>query len=87
MVAKCPCDENDSELKNVSAETSDTPAVDPASDPVAARRADALERLADAFFGGSSAGDATAVTGGDRSTINLHFTPETLAADGATAEA
>ena len=76
------CDENDSELKNVPAETSDAPAVDPASDPVAARRADALERMADTFLGQS-----TIVTGGDRCTINLHTTPDTLAADGETAEA
>ena len=76
------CDENDSEFENVPAETSDDLAVDPASDPVAARRADALERMADAFLGQS-----TAVTGGDRCTINLHATPDTLAADGETAEA
>jgi len=74
-------DENDFELKNVSAETSDRPAVDPASDPVSARRADALERVADAFLGNRST-----VTGGDRCTINLHTTPFTLREDGGTAE-
>ena len=77
------CDENDSELKNVSAETSARPETGPQSEPVAQRRADALERLADAFFG---AGSST-VSGGDRCTIHLHTTPDTLAANGDTAEA
>ncbi|MBS3748017.1 MAG: DUF222 domain-containing protein [Wenzhouxiangellaceae bacterium] len=81
------CDENDSDLKNVPAETSDAPAVDPASDPIAARRADGLERLADAFFASAGTGESPAVTGGDRCTINLHATPDTLAADGETADA
>ena len=40
------------------------------------------KRMADAFLGQS-----TIVTGGDRCTINLHATPDTLAADGVTAEA
>jgi hypothetical protein len=79
------CDENDSELRNVSAETPEPPADQPASDPVAARRADALERMADAFFAGTSAADSI-VTGGDRCTINLHTTADTLRADGETAE-
>jgi len=74
-------DEALQERKDVSAETSDRPAVDPASDPIAARRADALERVADAFFGGSET-----VHGGDRCTINLHTTPDTLREDGETAE-
>jgi len=81
------CDENDSESKNVPAETCDEPAVDQVSDPVAARRADALERLADAFFNKASSTESSAVAGGDRSTINLHTTPDTLAADGETAKA
>ncbi|MBS3824859.1 MAG: DUF222 domain-containing protein [Wenzhouxiangellaceae bacterium] len=85
------CDENDSDLKNVPAETSDAPAVDqagdPCSDPIAARRADGLERLADAFFASAGTGESPAVTGGDRCTINLHATPDTLAADGETADA
>jgi len=81
------CDENDSDLKNVPAEMSDAPAVDPASDPIAARRADALERLADAFFAGAGTGESPTVSGGDRCTINLHTTPDTLAADGEAAEA
>ncbi|MBS3747507.1 MAG: DUF222 domain-containing protein [Wenzhouxiangellaceae bacterium] len=74
-------------LQNVPAETCDEPAVDQVSDPVAARRADALERLADGFFGKSGSTESSAVTGGDRCTINLHTTPDTLAADGHTAEA
>src|SRR6056297_3776127 len=81
------CDESDSELKNVPTEPCDEPAVDQVSDPVAARRADALERLADAFFGKSGSTESSAVTGGDRCTINLHTTADTLAADGETAEA
>jgi len=80
------CDENDSESKNVPAETSDEPAVDRVSDPVAARRADALERLADAFLGQSGSAASSAGTGGDRCTINLHTTADTLTADGQTAE-
>lgn len=74
-------DEAQDELKHVSAETSHEPAVEPTSDPIAARRADALERMADAFFG-----NAGAVHGGDRCTINLHTTPDTLREDGETAE-
>lgn len=81
------CDENDHELKNVPAETSERPATEPHSEPVAQRRADTLERLADAFFGNSGDAESSAVTGGDRCTINLHTTPDTLAADGDTAEA
>jgi len=74
-------DEALQERKDVSAETSDRPAVDPASDPISQRRADALERVADAFFGNSET-----VHGGDRCTINLHTTPDTLREDGETAE-
>ena len=80
------CDENDSELKNVPAETSDRPATEAQSEPVAQKRADALERLADAFFAKSGGDGSSTVTGGDRCTINLHTTPDTLAADGETAE-
>jgi len=75
-------DENDYESENVSAETSNKPEVHPASDPVAARRADALERMADGFLGQSAT-----VTGGDRCTLHLHTTRDALAADGETAEA
>jgi len=81
------CDENDSELKNVPAGTSEHPETEPQSEPVAQRRADALERLADAFFGKSGGAGSSAVNGGDRCTINLHTTPDTLAAVGETAEA
>jgi len=81
------CDENDSELKNVPAETSDESAFDQVSEPVAQRRADALERLADAFFAKSGSSESSGVNGGDRCTINLHTTLDTLAADGETAEA
>jgi len=81
------CDENDSELKNVPAGTSEHPETEPQSEPVAQRRADALERLADAFFGKSGGAGSSAVNGGDRCTINLHTTPDTLAAVGEKAEA
>ena len=80
-------DEEFEERKNVSAETSEGPATKPESEPVAQRRADALERLADAFFGKSTGAGSSAATGGDRCTIHLHTAPETLAADGETAEA
>ncbi|MBS3747961.1 MAG: DUF222 domain-containing protein, partial [Wenzhouxiangellaceae bacterium] len=80
-------DEEFEERKNVSAETSERPETEPQSDPVAQRRADALERLADAFFGKPGGAGSAAVTGGDRCTINLHTTPDTLTADGETAEA
>jgi len=74
-------DEATEERRDVSAEESDRLAVKPASDAVSQRRADALERMADAFVGGSPT-----VTGGDRCTINLHTTPDTLRDDGETAE-
>ena len=80
-------DEEFEERKNVSAETSNRPETEPQSEPIAQRRADALERLADAFFGKSGGAGSSAVTGGDRCTINLHTTPDALAADGETAEA
>lgn len=51
--------------------------------PVATRRADALERLADAFL----AGDSGTASGGDRYLINLHTEADTLQADGDGAEA
>ncbi|MGM0658050.1 MAG: DUF222 domain-containing protein [Pseudomonadota bacterium] len=80
-------DEEFQEQKDVPAETSERPATEQQSEPVAQRRADALERMADAFFGKSSNAESSIVTGGDRCTINLHTTPDTLAADGDTAEA
>jgi hypothetical protein len=51
--------------------------------PIATRRADALERLADAFL----AGDTGTASGGDRYLINIHTEPEVLQADGDGAEA
>jgi hypothetical protein len=51
--------------------------------PVATRRADALERLAEAFL----AGDTGTASGGDSYLINLHTEPEVLQADGDGAEA
>lgn len=74
-------DEEFQERRDVSAETPNRPAIPPASEPVAQRRADALERLADAFLG-----DSPTVTGGDRCTINLHTTPDTLSEHGETAD-
>jgi hypothetical protein len=50
--------------------------------PVAARRADAMERLADQYL----AGEEPARTGGDRYLVNVHTDIETLKADGAGAE-
>ena len=59
--------------ENVSAET-----------PVAAKRADALERIADTFLINS---DSTAtIKGGDRCTLHLHTDISTLSADGDGAE-
>jgi hypothetical protein len=51
--------------------------------PIATRRADALERLAEAFVGGESG----VVTGGDRHLVNLHVEAETLRVDGEEASA
>lgn len=50
--------------------------------PVATRRADALERVAEAFLAGESATAA----GGDRYLINIHTKSDVLQADGAEAE-
>tara|TARA_R110000823_G_scaffold132777_5_gene261220 strand:+ start:16336 stop:17637 length:1302 start_codon:yes stop_codon:yes gene_type:complete len=54
--------------------------------PIAARRADALERIADSYFARN--GEERAVTGGDRCTLHLHTDVDTLkeAGDGAEAE-
>jgi hypothetical protein len=48
------------------------------SEPVAQRRADALERVARAYLAGPEASDST----GDRYLVNLHTNIETLQADG-----
>ena len=61
--------------ENVSAET-----------PVAAKRADALERIADTFLTQSSSGDEVSVKGGDRCTVHIHTDISTLQADGDGAE-
>jgi hypothetical protein len=51
--------------------------------PVAARRADALERLAESFLAGESGGASS----GDRYVVNIHTEPDVLAADGEAAHA
>jgi 5-methylcytosine-specific restriction endonuclease McrA len=53
------------------------------SEPVAQRRADALERVARTYLAGPEANDA----GGDRYLVNLHTDIETLKADGVGAAA
>jgi len=52
-------------------------------EPLASRRADALERLADSFLNGS----INTSSGGDRYLVNLHTEIETLKEDGEGAEA
>ena len=67
--------------KDVSAETQIKP--DQAmSDPVAARRADALERVAEGFLADAKDDHS----GGDRYLVNIHTEIETLKADGEGAE-
>jgi hypothetical protein len=51
--------------------------------PVATRRADALERLAESFLAGEPAG----ASGGDRYVVNIHAEAEVLTADGEAAHA
>ena len=67
-----PSNGESKEHKNVSAET-----------PIATRRADALERVAEGFL---ARGDQ-ANTGGDRCTLHIHTDIDTLRADGEGAEA
>ena len=64
--------------EDVSAET-----LSASTTPVAARRADALERLADNYL----ASEARAVTGGERCTVHIHTDMSTLRADGDGAQA
>ncbi|MCB1675400.1 MAG: DUF222 domain-containing protein [Halioglobus sp.] len=64
--------------ENVSAETSDA-----SETPIAARRADALERIADSYLSQKE----HVVTGGDRCTLHLHTDISTLQADGDGTEA
>ena len=71
-------EEIDGEQENVSAETSLEPSMDrPLPCPVAQRRADAMERLADAFL----SGEGGRVHGGDRCTLHVHTDMETLRMD------
>ena len=58
----------------------------PAGTPIAARRADALERITDCYLAGDMAGEGGTVKGGDRNTIHLHTEMNTLRADGEGAE-
>ncbi len=76
-------DEIEAEQENVSAETSPEPDIDkPMPCPVEQRRADALERMADAFL----SGEGGTVSGGDRCMVHVHTDVETLRADGEGAE-
>jgi hypothetical protein len=75
--------EIEAEQEDVSAETSAEPDMDkPMPCPVAQKRADAVERLADAFL----SGDGAAVHGGDRCTVHVHTDVDILRADGEAAE-
>lgn len=65
-------DAEHTEREDVSAET-----------PVATRRADALERMAEGFL----AAGTSSSTGGDRCTLHVHTDPDTLRADGEGAQA
>ena len=62
----------------------------PAETPIAARRADALERIAEHYLSGEvtsePAGERVVVKGGDRCTLHLHTYINTLQADGDGAE-
>ena len=74
---ECAGEEEFEELKNVSAETSE------ADPPIAARQADALVRLAEAYLAGSS----KRCDGGDRYLVHVHTDAGTLRVDGEGAEA
>jgi hypothetical protein len=56
---------------------------DPKDTPIATRRADALERVAEGYL----ANDESTHTGGDRCTLHVHTKLDTLKADGEGAEA
>lgn len=71
------CEEQYHAAADVSAETSVY-----TETPIAARRADALERLAEAYL----SGDESAARGGDRYTLHLHTDINTLQEDGEGAE-
>ncbi|CAA0126184.1 Uncharacterised protein [Halioglobus japonicus] len=68
-------EEQRNSAENVSAET-----------PVAAKRADALERIADTFWGQGGSKDSATIKGGDRCTLHLHTDISTLREDGDGAE-
>ena len=68
-------EEHGNSAENVSAET-----------PVAAKRADALERIAESYIAYGSSDGTLAVTGGDRCTMHVHTEITTLQADGDGAE-
>ncbi len=71
------------ESENVSAETSfHRETTGHEETPIAALRADALERIADHFL----TSDENTVTGGDRCTLHIHTDMNTLKADGEGAE-
>lgn len=73
----------DAAMENVSAETSfHGEAAIHEETPIAARRADALERIADHYL----TSDESLVTGGDRCTLHIHTDMSTLKADGDGAE-
>ena len=76
-------DEIEAEQEKVSAETSQEPDLDkPMPCPIEQKRADAMERLADAFL----SGEGGTVSGGDRCMVHVHTDVETLRADGEGAE-
>ncbi len=69
--------------EEISAETSRSLPLDQAvPQPIASRRADALQRVAESFLSGT----AHACSGGDRYLVNIHTGLETLKVDGAGAE-
>jgi hypothetical protein len=71
------------ESEDVSAETSfHRESVVQEETPIAARRADAMERIADHYL----SSDESVVTGGDRCTLHIHTDMNTLKADGDGAE-
>ncbi|CAA0099910.1 Uncharacterised protein [Halioglobus japonicus] len=57
-----------------------------AETPVAAKRADALERIAETYIAHSSSDNTVAIKGGDRCTMHVHTDISTLQADGGGAE-
>ncbi|WP_376695910.1 HNH endonuclease signature motif containing protein [Wenzhouxiangella sp. EGI_FJ10305] len=76
-------DEIEAEQQDVSAETSPEPDFDkPMPCPIAQKRADAVELLADRFL----SGEGGTVNGGDRCTVHVHTDVDTLRADGEGAE-